>query len=266
MTPLLPILAFATLTSAAVTPGLTTPTSGASPAATTSTPTAVPGSPTFAPSPRPTALRSTPQPSVSPAPAAPVDPTPVADDAHDDDGAESAMPPAEAPTELPAGAVRAFRTPDRAEPPPFVAPRLELPAETDDGPLDEPAPEAMPSPDQPYVATVTFRAVAATEVDGFDLLIFYPRAAGDFVGTRNGVECRKTGDGMLFADDYEDGKLRVLVASPGPLAFPLDVVCRFTVEPNATLHARLIAVNVTEVTTAKQRADPSVLGVSVLAR
>lgn len=164
------------------------------------------------------------------------------------------------------GPVRVFRTPERDAPPAFLAPRVELPAGANDTQLDEPAIESMPPPDHPYIATVTFRAVASTELDGFDLVVMSPRAAGDVVGSRNGVDCRKTGDATLFADDHEDGMLRLLVASTRALTFPFDVVCRFTVESNATLHARLIAVNVAEVTTGSKRGDPSALTVSVSAR
>ena len=147
-----------------------------------------------------------------------------------------------------------------------MAPRPELPADADGTQPDEAGTEPMPPPDQPYIATVTLRAVASTEVDAFELVIIYPRSAGDFVGNRNGVDCRKTGDATMFADDHEDGMLRVLVASPRALTFPFDIVCRFTVAPNATLTSRLIAVNVAEVTFGNQPADASALTVSVSAR
>jgi hypothetical protein len=269
MAPLLAILAVALLASAATfTPAVTPPTPETSPAAMPSPVTSLRSSPTFEPSPPSTALRRTPLPSASPEAAATVDPTPVEiPDVRGDEAFIREMPSPQAlPTSPPVGAVRVFRTPERAAPPAFVAPRVELPAGADDTQLDEPATQSMPSPDRPYIATVTFRAVASTELDGFDLVIIYPRAAGDFVGSRNGVDCRKTGDATLFADDHEDGMLRLVVASNHALSFPFDVVCRFTVESNATLHARLIAVNVAEVTTGSARGDPSVLTVSVSAR
>jgi hypothetical protein len=262
---LLAILAVVPLTSAATfTPAVTSPTSATSPDPATPVQT----TPPFAPSPRPTAVRQTPLPSATPERAADVDPTPVAiPDVHEDEGAVHEVPSAQAlPTSLPAGPIRAFRTPEREAPPAFVAPRVELPEEADDAQGDEPATESMPPLDTPYVATVTFRAVASTELDGFELMVIYPRAAGDFVGNRNAVDCRKTGDATMFADDQEGGTLRLLVASPRALGFPFDIVCRFTVEPNAVLHARNIAVNVVQVSISGQRGDTSALTVSVSAR
>lgn len=190
----------------------------------------------------------------------------MAEDEDDEAPAPETSPEFAIPTAAPAAAARPFRTPEREAPPAFVAPQVELPRDADDAQTDPTAIETMPPPDQPYVATVTFRVVAGTEIDGFELMVIYPRDAGDFVGSRNGVECRKTGDGTMFADDMDDGMLRILVASNRPLAFPLDVVCRFTVAPNAVLTSRLIAVNVVEATRGDMPAEPSALGVSVIAR
>jgi hypothetical protein len=224
-------------------------------------------SPTVAPSPRPT-LGWTPRASTSPAPAATVAATPTtAADVPEEEIPGSELPSAEAlPTSPPVGAVRAFRTPERAAEPAFVAPHAEVPPDAGDTQPDDLAPESMAPPDEPYIATVTFHAVASTEVDGFDLFVIYPRAAGDFVGSRNGVDCRENGNATLFADDHEDGTLRILVAGSGALTFPFDVVCRFTVAPNASLTSRLIAVNVNEVSAGGKQADPSVLTVSITAR
>jgi len=169
------------------------------------------------------------------------------------------------PTSPPGAAVRAFRTPEREAPPAFVAPQSEPTANEDDQALDEPMPEGTHVPNQPYVGTVTFRAVAATDVEAFELVVIYPRSAGDFVGTGDRVECRKTGSAAMFADDHDDGMLRLLVASNEPLTFPFDIVCRFSVEPTATLYSALIAVNVAEVRAEGVGADPSVLTVTVLA-
>lgn len=199
---------------------------------------------------------------------APVDPDP--DAVPEDDGEEAPSPETSPgfaiPTAAPAAEARPFRTPEREAPPAFVAPQVEVPNEADDTQADPAASETMPPPDQPYIATVTFRAAASTEIDGFELMVIYPRDAGDFVGSRNGVECRKTGDGTMFADDMDDGMLRILVASNQPLAFPLDVVCRFTVAPNAVLTSRLIAVNVVAATLGDMPAESSALAVSVNAR
>jgi hypothetical protein len=190
----------------------------------------------------------------------------MAEDGGDEPRDGESPPPFAIPTAAPPAAARPFRTPEREAPPAFVAPQVELPKDADDPEADPAASETMPPPDQPYVATVTFQAAASTEIDGFELMVIYPRDAGDFVGSRNNVECRKTGDGTMFADDMDDGMLRILVASNQPLAFPLDVVCRFTVAPNAVLTSRLIAVNVVAATLGDAPAESSALTVSVNAR
>ncbi len=146
-----------------------------------------------------------------------------------------------------------------------MAPHAEPTEDADDAELDEPLPEATHLPDRPYIGVVTFRAVASTEVEDFDLKVIYPRAAGDFVGSGEGVECRTTGDATLFADDHDDGMLRLVVASNQPLTFPFDIVCRFSVDTQATLYSGLIAANVVEVTAGGAPADPSLLTVTILA-
>ncbi len=188
-------------------------------------------------------------------------------DVEADDGSARAMPSAQAlPSVAHVGSVRAFRTPERAAPPPFVAPRDALPEAADDTQPEGPATDSMAPPDHPRVATVTFRAVASSELEGFQLVVIYPRSAGDFVGSGNGVDCRKTGDGRLVANDHDDGMLSLFVASTQALTFPLEVVCRFTVDANTNLDAGLIAVNVAAVSAGGTGGDPSVLSVSVGAR
>lgn len=249
-------------------------TSSPSPPVSTTSPSALasiapsPSSPTFTPSPRATARPWTPRPSPSPATPTAVDPITdeELDDTEDDSAALETPPPFAIPTAAPAAPARPFRTAEREAPPAFVAPQVELPQDADDPQTDPAATETMPPPDQPYVATVTFHAIAATEIDGFELMVIYPRDAGDFVGSRNNVECRKTGDGTMFADDFDDGMLRVLVASNQPLTFPIDIVCRFTVAPNTVLTSRLIAVNVAAVTIGDTPVEASALAVSILAR
>jgi hypothetical protein len=265
------VLAVATSSSAATfTPTVTPPTPEISPTAMVSagTATALPRSPTFAPSPRPTATRRTALPSASPVTATDVEATPVANpEVEADDVQAREMPSVQAlPSVAPVGPVRAFRTPERAGPAPFMAPRGAPPAVADDTQPAEPATESMPPPDRPRVATVTFVAVASSELEGFQLVVIYPRAAGDFVGSGNGVDCRKTGDGRLVANDHDDGTLNLFVASANALTFPLEVVCRFTVGANANLDAGLIAVNVAAVSAGGKGGDPSVLSVSVSAR
>jgi hypothetical protein len=182
----------------------------------------------------------------------------------DDGSAHEMMPSAQAlPSVAYVGAVRAFRTPERAAPPPFVEPRVEPPSVADDTLGEEPATEPIPPPDHPRVATVTFSAVASSELEGFELGVIYPRAAGDFVGSGNGADCRTPGDGRLVANDHDDGRLNLFVVSTHALTFPLEIVCKFTVEANVNLNAGLIAVNVVAVSAEGTGGDPSALSVSV---
>ncbi|MEO6025234.1 MAG: hypothetical protein ABIR79_00010 [Candidatus Binatia bacterium] len=275
MAPLLAVLTLARLTSAATVAPLVTPPTPVTPAATFTPPVTAPTaesssagmpspspsvqiSPTAAsPSPRSTVLHRT----------ANLDPTPATTPDHQEDDAPASATPAThlIPTSVPSGVVRTFRTPERDAPPAFVAPQAEPTANEDDPPLDDPMPEGTHVPNQPYVGTVTFHAVAATDVEAFDLVVIYPRSAGDFVGTGDRVECRKTGNATMFADDHDDGMLQLLVAGNGALSFPFDIVCRFSVAPTATLYSALIAVNVSEVTAEGLPADPSILTVTVLA-
>lgn len=271
----LAILAVAVPSAAATvtpTPPTTTPTAAISPSAMpsplespSSSPRLAPPSTTTTPAATP---RRTPRPSASPTMPPAGDPAPdaIPEDESEEAAAPETSPGFAIPTAAPAAPVRPFRTPEREAPPAFVAPQVQLPNDADDAQADPAAIETMPPPDQPYIATVSFRAAASTEIDGFELMVIYPRDAGDFVGSRNGVECRKTGDGTMFADDMDDGMLRILVASNQPLVFPLDVVCRFTVAPNAVLTSRLIAVNVVEATLGRMPVESSALAVSVNAR
>jgi hypothetical protein len=231
----------------------------------------VSSSPTFAPSARPTAVRPTLRPTPSPEPAddadptEDVDPTPYATSKpREEEGSVHEMaPPPALPTSAPAAAVRAFRTPERDDPPAFVAPEPEAPG--DEAPDDQPTPQSMAPMDREYIATVTFHTAASTDVDGFELLVIYPLSAGDFIRGETGVDCKKTGNAMLFADDRGGGTLHLLVASNQPITFPFDIVCRFTVAPNAALPSRLIAVNVLEVVNARAPVESSALTVTVSA-
>ncbi|MEO6028830.1 MAG: hypothetical protein ABIR79_18350 [Candidatus Binatia bacterium] len=274
MTPLLAVLTLARLTSAATVAPLVTPPTPVTPAATFTpavTPPTAESSPAGMPSPSPT-VESSPT-AASPSPrstarrTANLDPTPLTTPDREGDEASASETPAthHLPTNAPVGVVRAFRTPERDAPPAFVAPQAEPTANEDDTELDEPMPEGTHVPNQPYVGTVTFHAVAATDVEAFDLVVIYPRSAGDFVGTGDRVECRKTGNATMFADDHDDGMLRLFVAGNEALTFPFDIVCRFSVAPTATLYSALIAVNVSEVTAEGVPADPSILTVTVLA-
>lgn len=268
MTPFFALLIAASLASpAALAPSAAPSPSGLDPTTTPSAAASPESSPTLA---SPTAtVRRTPRPTETPA-AEEEEPSPDETSAapvDDDPSSRAPTQPATQPTSAPAAAaVRAFRTPDRAAPPAFVAPQIELPAAGDDAPPpDQAETEPMPAPDEPYEATVTFRAVGSAEVTGFGLMVIYPRSDGDFVGTGSGTECRAPGDAALFADDNDQGMLRVRVTGTHPLAFPLDVVCRFTVDPNAVLQARVIAVNVVDVVTTSGPGAASAVAVSVLA-
>ena len=266
MTLLLALLIAASLASpAALAPSAAPSTSGLDPT-TTPSPAASPESSIAVATTSPTTtVRRTPRPTATPE-ADDAEPTPDETPADDDASIQATTLPATRPTSAaPAAAVRAFRTPERAAPPAFVAPQIELPASGDETPPDQAATEPMPAPDEPYEATVTFRAVASAEVTGFGLMVIYPRSDGDFVGSGSGAACRALGDAALYADDNDQGMLRLRVTGAQPLASPLDVVCRFTVDPNAVLQARVIAVNVVDVVTTSGPGAPSSVAVSVLA-
>jgi len=262
---LLAILAAVSLASAATfTPPATAPTPDTSPTVMASPTTLVQSSATVAPSPRLT-LRRTPSATASPEAAADAEPTPLIPDAQGDEASDGGMPSAGSlPSNAPLGAGRGFRTPGREAPPAFVQPQVEPPTDADDAQPDAGA-DAVP-PDRPYVATITFHVAASTDLDSFDLNVIYPLDAGQFVRSGVGADCRKTVDAMMFADDRTDGSLRLVVGGNRPLTFPLDIACRFTVAPNTVLNARLIAVNVLEVTSGNKVGDPSELTVSVSAQ
>jgi hypothetical protein len=128
-----------------------------------------------------------------------------------------------------------------------------------------PAPAPLRQPSRGGTRTVVFHAIARTAIQGFDLFVIYPRDAGDFVGSGDGVDCRSTG-GTLIPNDRDDGTLRLIVASAQTLPFPLDVTCRFAVAAGAGIDARDIGVRVGEVTSNNARADPGLLSVSIEVR
>jgi len=78
-------------------------------------------------------------------------------------------------TAPPAAAPRAFRTPERAGEPAFLAPRAAAPAEpaagADAGRMGMPAPAPMRPPARGGTRTVVFHAVARTAVYGVDLFV-----------------------------------------------------------------------------------------------
>ncbi len=162
---------------------------------------------------------------------------------------------------------RAFRTPERAAPPAFVAPQGQAaPDAAGDGAVGRaPTMEPRPAPRAGSNAVV-FRVTARTAVEGFDLRIGYPRTAGSFGTGAHQAECT-AGTGLLvMANDRGDGEMRLLVASAQPLPFPIDVFCPFATEPGAGVGAGDFAVRVAEVTSDGKRADPGLLLVSVVVR
>lgn len=184
-------------------------------------------------------------------------------------GSAAGSPPAAPPV---AAQPRAYRTPERAAPPAFVAPEGNVGGEPESGadgrgsavgapPVMAPRPGARAGS-----AAVVFRVSARTAVEGFDLRIGYPRTSGAFGSAARPAEC-SAGTGMLIAaNDRGDGEMRLLVASAQALPFPIDVFCRFTTEGGVSVGAADFAVRVAEVTSDGKRADPGLLLVSVVVR
>ncbi|MEB2283861.1 MAG: hypothetical protein OZ922_04180 [Myxococcales bacterium] len=170
-------------------------------------------------------------------------------------------PPATAEHALP----RAFRTPERAAPPAFVAPRSGAATDAPSDGSDAPATAAGTAPRSGSVVVV-FRVSARTAVEGFTLRIGYPRAAGTFAGAANEPECSAGTGALIAANDPGSGEMKLLVASAQALPLPLDVACRFATRPGAAVGAADFAVAVAEVSSGAKRAEPSLLLVSVIVR
>lgn len=164
---------------------------------------------------------------------------------------------------------RAYRTPERAAPPAFVAPQDDAASAGTDAAAgavgDAPVMAPRPAP-RGGSAAVVFRVSARTAVEGFDLRIGYPRNAGSFVIGGQPAECN-AGTGMIVAaNDRGTGEMRLLVASAQALPFPIDVFCRFGTEAGASVGAADFSVRVAEVTSDGKRADTGLLLVSVVVR
>jgi hypothetical protein len=132
---------------------------------------------------------------------------------------------------------------------------------------DVPEPAVGNRPPAPRVGSglVVFHVTARTALEGFDLRVAYPRSLGAFGNSAKQAECT-AGTGALVVANDRGGALQVLVASATALPFPLDVFCRFTLEPGAGLDAGAFTVRVAEVTSDGKRADPALLLVSVFVR
>jgi hypothetical protein len=224
-------------------------------AAVVATPTRAAASPVWSISPSPVPARATAIPvgdagAVAPAP----------------DGGTSGMPAAPA-------APRAFRTPERAGDPAFVAPRGAAPesAAPNDAGIGMPAPAPMRPPARGGTRTVVFHAVARTAVYGVALVVLYPRTVGDFVGSGEAVDCTAGGGTPLTKNDRDDGTMRLLLASASPLSLPFDISCRFAVAAGASIGPGDFGVQVAELTTVDGAGkvvsgDPGLLSVSVAVR
>ncbi len=217
------------------------------------------------PSPSVGAPPSSASPFASPTPLRPTaSPTPR--DALDPPAAAEARPPDHAyalPTAVIETRPRAFRTATREAPPVFVAPQAGTPPSDASLPDDAAAaPGRMPAA-RSTSTTVVFRTIARTAIEGFDLLVTYPLAAGDFAGSADQVQCTTIAGALLAANDHDDGTLRLLVASAQTLPSSLNITCRFTLAPGTVLDARTIAVAVREVASGGRVADRSLLTVAV---
>lgn len=111
-------------------------------------------------------------------------------------------------------------------------------------------------------ATVVFRVVARTAIEGFDLRVTYPLAAGDFAGSADHVACSAPGV-TLIPNDFDNGTLKLIVASAQALPLPLAISCRFEIAAGARLDARAIGVQVAEVVVNGASSDTSLLTVAV---
>ena len=157
---------------------------------------------------------------------------------------------------------RAFRTPIRDVPPPFVAPQGAMPEAPDAGADAESPSDRLPAA-RGATVTVVFRTIARTAIEGFDLLVTYPLATGGFAGSADHVECVTASGALLAANDRDDGTMRLLVASAQTLPSPLAISCRYELAPGARLDARAIGVRVGEVSANGAAADASLLTVGV---
>jgi hypothetical protein len=110
---------------------------------------------------------------------------------------------------------------------------------------------------------VTFRAVARTALEGFNLLVTYPVDAGDFVGSADQVSCSTSGSVLFVANDHDDGAMNLIVASAQALPFPIAITCRFAIAAGAAIGPGSFAVHVAEVTSDARPGDPALLTVAV---
>lgn len=231
----------------------TTPSPGPSPSS-PPTPTPVPlRTATAAPSAPPTAVSAAPSPTILPSPA-------LAEEQRDD--AVLDPPPPALPTAL-APPPRVFRTPVRLAPPAFVPPAAPVEPEAPADVESAPARPAAPPPARGGTATVTFRAIARTALEGFNLLVTYPVDAGEFVGSADQVSCTTAAGGLFIPNDHDDGTMNLIVANAQALPFPIAISCRFALAAGATIGSGSFAVHVAEVTSNGRTGDPSLLTVAV---
>lgn len=233
-------------------PLATVPTLVASPSATAPTTTTTPARPTATatvrslPTPTPTAGRSA---EAEAEPEAPADPY--------DDVVATTVPPRP----------RAFRTPERAAAPVFMAPEGAGPgASAPDAPASDHAPMPAAPAARGGTGLVVFRVTARTAVEGFDLRVTYPRTLGAFATSGQQADCNAGTGTLVVASDRGAGELRLLVASGQALPLPLDVFCRFALTAGSGLEARSFDVRVAEVTSNAMRADSGLLIVNVVVR
>ena len=180
------------------------------------------------------------------------------------------MPPAAgvpmATAIVPAYQPRAFRTPERAGGPAFVAPQPAAPAPAaPDGGAVMPMPGSAANPSRGTSGVVIFRVSSRAAIEGFDLRVAYPRSMGTFAAGQQ-ADCSAGSSAMVAGSDRGDGMLHLIVASGRDLPLPVDVVCRFGIAAGAALDASAFSVQVAEVTSDGKASDPSLLSVGVSAR
>jgi hypothetical protein len=162
---------------------------------------------------------------------------------------------------------RAFRTPERDAPAAFAPQGGAADTDTGFAPAERvPGMGANRPPSRSTSGLVVFRVTARTAVEGFDLRVAYPTTIGSFGTSARPADCNAGTGTLVVANDRGNGELRVLVASAQALPFPLDVFCRFTLEPGAGLGANDFGVRVAEVTSNGKRADTNLILVDVVVR
>jgi hypothetical protein len=121
-------------------------------------------------------------------------------------------------------------------------------------------PTATPTPTGGGQVNVGFEVASSAGVQGFDLRIAYPSAAGSFTGSGENVACTTTAAGSFIKNDNDTGTLTLIVANASNLTFPITFSCTF--DATGSLAAGDLTVTVREVTQNGAPGDTTVLTVT----